>query len=410
MYKALVVLWCSSLAAGDIGQLSKLSDGNRLFELRRSLQQPGWNSAETLFYRAVIASRFGREASGIELLQEVLLTNPSPAIARKTHEEMASAFERIGRYRQAAQEWDQALLLTPKDDPESAENENTRILMASLSDVAPAAVEFGEGVPIKATHNRLGSLDVPVQVNGVHGKWVFDTGANVSTLIESEAKRMGLSVLETKAYVTGSTEERNSLRLAVVKDLQFGTAHVHNVVFLVLADEALYVGPLHNQVTGILGLPVLRSLSRVEISNNGLVRIHPHEAVSGGAPNLFFHEASPIVEINHGQHRLQMFLDSGANASVLYPSFRDALTREETHRLKTKRKKTAGAGGMIQRKTELVPALRIEVFETSVNLRKLSLLPEMPTGSERYRDGVIGMDALWSGFLLDFDAMRLEVK
>src|ERR1019366_9208986 len=95
MYKALVVLWCSSLAAGDIGQLRKLSDGNRLFELRRSLQQPGWNSAETLFYRAVIASRFGREASGIELLQEVLRTNPSPAMARKTHEEMASAFEQF---------------------------------------------------------------------------------------------------------------------------------------------------------------------------------------------------------------------------------------------------------------------------------------------------------------------------
>jgi hypothetical protein len=64
----------------------------------------------------------------------------------------------------------------------------------------------------------------------------------------------------------------------------------------------------------------------------------------------------------------------------------------------------------MQRKAELVPALRIEVFETSVNLRKLSLLPEVPTGSDRYRDGVIGMDALWSGFLLDFDAMTLEVK
>jgi predicted aspartyl protease len=410
MYRALVVLWCSSLAAGDIGQLHQLADGNRLFELRRALQQPGWNSAETLFYRAVIASRFGHEAAGIELLQEVLLTNPSPAISRKTHEEIASAFERIGRYRQAAQEWDEALRLTPKDDPERAGNDNTQILMASLSDFAPETVEFGEDVPIKAAHDRLGSWDVPVQVNRVNGQWIFDTGANVSTLIESEAKRMGLSVLETKAYVTGSTEKRNNLRLAVARDLQFGTAHVHNVVFLVLADEALNIGPLHYQITGILGLPVLRALSRVEISNNGLVRIHPHEAVSEGTPNLFFDEASPIVEINHGQHRLQMFLDTGANASVLYPSFRDALTREETFRLRTKREKTAGAGGVIKRKTELIPTLRIEVFETSVNLRKLSLLPEMPTGNNRYRDGVIAMDALWSGFLLDLDAMRLEVK
>ena len=182
------------------------------------------------------------------------------------------------------------------------------------------------------------------------------------------------------------------------------------MVFLVLADDALNIEPLHYQIKGILGLPVLRALRRVEISNNGLVRIHLHEAVSGRAPNLFFDEASPIVEIHHGQHRLQMFLDTGANASVLYPSFRNALTREETFRLKTKREKVAGAGGMINRKTELVPTLRIEVLETSVNLRKVSLLPEMPTGNNRYRDGVIGMDALRSGFLLDFDAMRLEVE
>jgi hypothetical protein len=33
----------------------------------------------------------------------------------------------------------------------------------------------------------------------------------------------------------------------------------------------------------------------------------------------------------------------------------------------------------------------------------------MPKGNIRFRDGVIGMDALWSGFLLDFDAMRLQV-
>jgi hypothetical protein len=65
---------------------------------------------------------------------------------------------------------------------------------------------------------------------------------------------------------------------------------------------------------------------------------------------------------------------------------------------------------MIKRKTTLVPALRLEVFETQIDLRKLSLLSEAPAGSGRYRDGVIGMDCLWGGFLLDFTSMRLEVE
>jgi hypothetical protein len=105
---------------------------------------------------------------------------------------------------------------------------------------------------------------------------------------------------------------------------------------------------------------------------------------------------------------LQMFLDTGANASVLYPSFRDALTREETFRLRIKREKTAGAGGMIKRKTQLIPTLRIEVFETSVNLRKLSLRDanwKQPISRRSDRNGCI-----WSGFLLGLDAMKLEVK
>jgi predicted aspartyl protease len=410
MQMALALLWCSSLVAGDIGQLQQLADNKRFFELRRDLQQPGWTATETLFYRALVASRFGHETEGIELLQKVVATDPNPAMARKTHEEMASAFARLGRYKEAAQAWGEALLLTPGNDLEREGNENTRVLMTALSEVAPESAELGGDVPIKATPNRLGSWDAPVQVNGVNGQWIFDTGADISTLTETEAKRMGLSVRETTAYVNGSTEKRNTLRLAVASDVRLGAAHIHNVVFLVLADQALNIVPVHYQITGILGIPALRTLSRVEISNTGIIRVHPQQTLPQRAANLFFDAASPIVEVDHDQHHLQMFLDTGANDTVLYPSFREALGRQEELRLRTKREKVAGAGGVIQRKTEVVPMLRIEVLGKAIDLKKLSLLSAAPIGNGRYRDGVIGMDALWSGFRLDFDAMRLEVE
>ena len=70
----------------------------------------------------------------------------------------------------------------------------------------------------------------------------------------------------------------------------------------------------------------------------------------------------------------------------------------------------AGAGGGLRRKTEVVRTLRIEVLGKAIDLKKLSLLSAAPMGNGRYRDGVIGMDALWGGFRLDFDAMRLEVE
>lgn len=55
-----------------------------------------------------------------------------------------------------------------------------------------------------------------------------------------------------------------------------------NVVLLVLADEALKIGPLQYQITGILGIPVLRALGRVGISKRGLLRIHESKTVVEG--------------------------------------------------------------------------------------------------------------------------------
>jgi hypothetical protein len=404
-----ILLWCSILTAADVGQLSRLSETRRFFELRRSLQQPGWNDEDTLLYRGVVVSRFGHEAEGIELLQQFLQTAPKAEMARRANEELATALDRLGRYKDASQAWERALALTPPNDHEREGNENSRLLLDSLGEIPPLTADVGEATPVKAVRNGLGSWNVPVRVNGVTGGWIFDTGANVSTLSESEAKRMGLSIRDSKAWVSGSTAKRNALRLTVA-DVLFGSAHIRNVVFLVLADQALYIPPIHKQITGILGLPALRALGRVEILQDGAVQIRPAQKASNGTPNLFFDGESPIVELTHGQHRVQMLLDTGANATELYPSFRDSLTPQELVKLKAKKEKVGGAGAVIQRRMLVVPQLQVQFFDAAVNLKSLSLLPEPPKGDPRYRDGVIGMDALWGGFLLDFEAMRLDVE
>ena len=406
---AVLVLCFSSLAAGDLDQLRQLSEINRYFDLRRALQEPGWGSTETLFYRGAVAGRFGREAEGSELLQRFLGTNPPADMTRKALQELASDFERLGRYKEAADAWRQALLLTPADDADREGNENTRMLLDSLSDVAPQTVDFGTAAPLTAVRNRLGSWNVPVQVNGIAGQWIFDTGANVSTVTESEASRMGIAVRDSKGFVTGSTGKRNKLRLAV-GDVQCGNVRIHRVIFLVLADKALHIGPIHTQINGILGLPVLHAIGRVGVGHDGAVELRPPEPSAEGTPNLFFDGETPIVEVTHNGHQLQMMLDTGANSSDFYPSFRTAMSAEELAEVKTKKEKFGGAGGTIARKMATVPELQIQISATTITLKKLGLMPEAPPGDARFRDGVIGMDALWSGFSVDFGAMRVTVQ
>lgn len=403
------LICCLSLTAPDVNQLRQLQEHNRIFQLREALQQPGWNDSEALFYRALVESRFGHDKAAITDLQKFLAAPANAEMKRKAYEELASALMRVGRYGDSAGATAEAVRVMRSDDPDRAGDENHRKLYQSLADVAPQTVEFGEDVATQASHNPLGSWDVPVEVNGHQGEWIFDTGANLSTITESEAARIGLTPRDSSAYVKGSTDKKNPLRLAVAHDLRFGNAHLSNVVFLVLPDAALYVAPLKYQIRGILGLPVLRALGCVEISAKGEVRIETKEPSSAGAPNLFLDEWNLIVEARHDGHRLEMFLDTGANESFGYPSLRETLTPVEIARLKRKRDKIGGAGGTMIRKTEEAPTLRLEILGRSVELMNVSLLLKQLTGDDSYRDGVLGMDGLAGGFTLDFRAMQLRL-
>jgi hypothetical protein len=307
---------------------------------------------------------------------------------------MSAAWVRLGRYGEAIRN-------SPEGDP----------LIASLRDVPPESVEVLEGPSIKATRNRLGTWDLPVQVNGVETRLIFDTGANFSALCESEARRMGLSIRNSPATVAGATGSDNPVRVASA-DMVLGRAHIRNVVFLVFADRAMYLAPLRLQMRGFLGLPAIRALDRVGISRDGTVRIRPPEAAAAGLevePNLFFDSLNPVVELSHGERRLQLVVDTGAFSSEFYPSFRDALSSEEMSKMKRVRQKEAGVGGtIVDRKIEQLPELWVGVLRSRLNIKKANFTPVSDSG-KRYWDGWMGIDALGDGFLLDFQAMRFSV-
>ena len=403
------LLCCLALAAGDLSHLRELADKKQMFELRAALQQRGWKDSETVFYRALVESRLGQEAAGIEHLEKFLATHPPRDLEQPAYEELASAQLRLGRYGETARAIAAALQVMPKTDENRSDTENDRKLYESLRDVPPQSIEFGEDTPVEAKFNAIGSWNVPLEVNGRPAEWIFDSGANLSALTESEAARLGLRVLESTAYVKGSTDKKNALRLAVAPDLRFGRARLKNVVLLVLSDESVYIGPLKYQIRGILGFPVLRALGQVGISAKGQVHVGSNAAAVGDA-NLFFDDLRPIVEVRHADHRLLMFVDTGANASTGYPSFRAALTKDEIAKLTKQQDQTGGAGGVITRRIDTVPFIRLEFLGRPTELKKLTLVSTEPPAKSRYLAGVIGMDALMGGFTFDFRAMQLRLE
>ncbi|MEP7304453.1 MAG: hypothetical protein ABJA98_02935 [Acidobacteriota bacterium] len=88
------LLLFAALAACDVSQLRELADARQLFLRREAIQQPRWNGADTLFYRGMVASRFGQEPEGIDDLTRFLASHPLPERRREAYEEWAASLAR----------------------------------------------------------------------------------------------------------------------------------------------------------------------------------------------------------------------------------------------------------------------------------------------------------------------------
>jgi predicted aspartyl protease len=397
---------CLTLVAGDLSQLRRLEEKHRMFDVRAALGPPSGDALETQLYRAIAASRFGSEREAVEQLRSYLAEKRPPDLERKAREELSNALTRLGEYRKAADE----LATAFGRGSEIGDVENVRVLLESLSDVPPPAVEWGTLAPVQATRDALGLWEVPVEVNSKTGAWIFDTGANFSTVTESEARRLGLEIREVKAYARGFTQNKNSTRLAVAGEVRLGAARVRNVVFLVLPDQALNIPQAKFQINGIVGMPVMRTLGSVELSAAGVLTMDRGPGPKNAEPNVFFDGLNAIVRVVHADHGLQMMLDTGAKNTLLYPSVRQTLAQWELNQLSGSRGELGGAGGSERADGEFVPSIQLDLLGRTIYLQRLRMLAVAPLGIGEFRDGILGIDAMGGGFRLDFRTMQFALR
>lgn len=106
---------------------------------------------------------------------------------------------------------------------------------------------------------------VPIEIGGNTECMIFDTGANLSTIIESEAVRLGLQIIDAPFDVGSITGNSVKARIGVAKYLKSGNVEFQNVAFIVFPDKALYIEPIKYQIKGIIGYPVINALREITI-------------------------------------------------------------------------------------------------------------------------------------------------
>jgi gag-polyprotein putative aspartyl protease len=121
--------------------------------------------------------------------------------------------------------------------------------------------------------HESGSIFIPVSINGNSATYFFDTGAWVSCMSESEAKRLGLAIHETAGTLGTGTGVRVGFRTAVAAELVVGKMHFKNVSFAIFRDDQEPWSVLPPGQRGLLGIPMLLGFRSLRWIRDGAVEI-----------------------------------------------------------------------------------------------------------------------------------------
>jgi predicted aspartyl protease len=273
---------------------------------------------------------------------------------------------------------------------------------------------------------RLDAGRVPVQVNDSSRRYILDTGANLSTMMRSEARTLGLPVHRAGIEMGTSTDRRVTADLAVVDRLTVGHTEFRHVVFLVVEDSLLTF-PDGFRIPGLLGFPVIAQLGEVQFGRGGELTI-PAPTPRRTAGNLALSGLTPLTRarwVDAGGARsargrtavaapLVCRLDTGADRTQFYePFYRryrprlDAITTATTRR-------TGGVGGYRELPTRVLRPARLALGDTAVTLDSADVLtsPIVRNASENFLDCNIGRDVLdaFSRYVVNFRDMAVLLQ
>ncbi|MGL4596367.1 MAG: aspartyl protease family protein [Bacteroidia bacterium] len=410
----ILIFVCSSLYAqasvscDSLHKLVKRGDFFLLDEVLRS--KPRLNVQDSLFFSAIRYQAFNLLDYAVADARKVLneMKHPLPDTALLyMHELMAENAMKRYRYNEA-KTWNNTILrrfdkiLTAKHKTDVENNLN---IAKALAHTLPQEMKRKTDCEIKYTFDKAGLMRVPVKTAGVAADFVFDTGANLSTVTESQAQKMKFRMLQGKIQVNTASGKFVEAGMAEADSLVLGDMVFYHVVFLVLRDKDLkFLGGFY-KISGILGLPVIAQAGTVHIFQDGRIRFD--ESVAAGTrSNLALDGFTPMLEITVADERMVLIFDTGAAKSMLGSDF-SARHVDLYTQGKRKPVRLGGAGGSRKMK-----AAALKNIAWAIGAKTGSFEQILAVDAQSDQHGYIGQDIFKGSteLVLDWKNMRMELR
>lgn len=411
-----VVISVVSIALAVPAQLvpQKLLSERRFFELRDELARQGKGGPPDLsFYRGITANRFNQLTDSVGFLQQYLQTGNKVHL-KETYETLADDHIRLLEYGKAADEY--KLLVdrfgTTAGGQLNSDYKNSQGLWEALRKAVPQTAAFAGDLKLQGTRDKANLLNLPVDVGGQKMDFVFDTGANLSTMTAGTAAKLKLTVIEADVAVGSTSDIKVKSRLAVVPEIKLGSVAFHNVVFLVLDDQALYFAQIDYQINGIIGFPMIEALGRLTISRTDVISASSAKGTDVGPPNMFLEDLNPVVRGRVAGKDMNFTLDSGAVTTNFYPLFFNANKQQILKNGTQRQTDLGGAGGSMTVTAWYLKDLKMEIGGRTASFGEAEILTDAVNDDTRNFAGNLGQDLIkqFASMTLDFRSMRLTFE
>jgi hypothetical protein len=287
---------------------------------------------------------------------------------------------------------------------------NTQRIWEVLQKQKPQTISRFTSISVTSRKDLAGLITTEVSANGTKSDFVFDTGAGISCITESMAKKMGLVILpDNNIKVMSFTGIENKVLMGVAPVFRMGSLTVHNAVFLVYPDDAFTFANGAYVINGIIGFPIIKELGTITLAPDSLT-FSKAAAPEKREKNLFIDQLRPVLLLKYKGKTLPYNLDSGAKESSFTKSFYEAFQSDLDANSILVNRKTSGAGG--QEVTISVLELKdqtIQLGELTIKLDKLQADPSNYGVYGKVNYGNIGQDIIgqFKKVIISFDGNYL---
>lgn len=383
-------------ATDDEMNLKSLYDSHRWFELRNAIAKGN----APAFYRGVVACAFNDMRECDQKLKAVFRYESQSDEAVEAHRSLASAYLTHGEYKKTLHEVDALLAIRSND----ADASGDRPLLVELAQFA------NQEVALRHSTVELQESGLPFRIHGVQATYWFDTGAELSVMSASEAKRFGLIVRDVQAKVGDLNGAKVDTRIAVADEVLIGSIRLKHVAFLVLPDDHPPFDEQSPGSRGLIGIPVLLALERFAWSADRRFEIGPRSSGENVAhASLCFDGNHPATQVRYDNRDLTFTLDTGATNTDLYPPFAAAFPELIRSAAKTDSYKIEGVGGAKYMEAANLKSLKFSIGGFPVTLKSTGVLLKPTTDSSKFFAGNLGIDLLQQAHKVTFDFKKMTL-